>query len=159
MGNAGFVIEYPAMHDLAASEDPLLRTLHDLVIHLDPAPHREAFLKPLHTGDSSAFCSTCHKVHLDRPVNDYRWLRGFNSYDNWQASGGLGRGRPFLLLPGSAADLRRLPHAAGRGGRTRRRGTDCCVPTASRPPTPRFRPTSDSTDNSRRCATSSAPAR
>ena len=51
MGNAGFVIEYPEMHDLAASEDPLIRTLHDLAIHLDPEPHRQAFLRPLHTGD------------------------------------------------------------------------------------------------------------
>ena len=99
MGNAGFVIEYPEMHDLATSEDPLLRTLHDLVIHLDPAPHRQAFLKPLHTGDSSAFCSTCHKVHLDQPVNDYRWLRGFNSYDNWQASGVSGEGARSFYYP------------------------------------------------------------
>ena len=115
MGNAGFVIEYPAMHDLAASEDPLLRTLHDLVIHLDPAPHREAFLKPLHTGDSSAFCSTCHKVHLDRPVNDYRWLRGFNSYDNWQASGVSGEGaRSFYYpeAPQTCADCH-MPPVAG----------------------------------------------
>ncbi len=98
-GNAGFVIEYPEMHDLAASEDPLLRALHDLVIHLDPEPHRTAFLKPLHTGDSSAFCSTCHKVHLDEPVNHYRWLRGFNSYDNWQASGVSGEGARSFYYP------------------------------------------------------------
>ncbi len=115
MGNAGFVIEYPAMHDLAVSEDPLLRTLHDLVIHLDPEPHRQAFLKPLHTGDSSAFCSTCHKVHLDRPVNDYRWLRGFNSYDNWQASGVSGEGaRSFYYpeTPKTCADCH-MPPVAG----------------------------------------------
>ena len=99
MGNAGFVIAYPAMHDLAASEDPLIRALHDLVIHLDPEPHRQAFLKPLHTGDSSAFCSSCHKVHLDAPVNHYRWLRGFNSYDNWQASGVSGEGARSFYYP------------------------------------------------------------
>jgi len=98
-GNAGFVIEYPEMHDLAASGDPLLRALHDLVLHLDPEPHRRAFLKPLHTGDSSAFCSTCHKVHLDEPVNSYRWLRGFNSYDNWQASGVSGEGARSFYYP------------------------------------------------------------
>ena len=115
MGNAGFVIEYPEMHDLAASEDPLIRTLHDLVIHLDPEPHRQAFLKPLHTGDSSAFCSTCHKVHLDQPVNDYRWLRGFNSYDNWQASGVSGDGARSFYYPDSprtCADCH-MPPVAG----------------------------------------------
>ncbi len=99
MGNAGFVIEYPEMNDLAASDDPLLRTLHDLVIHLDPEPHRQAFLKPIHEGDSSAFCSSCHKVHLDEPVNHYRWLRGFNSYDNWQASGVSGHGARSFYYP------------------------------------------------------------
>ena len=115
MGNAGFVIEYPEMHDLAASDDPLTRTLHDLVIHLDPEPHRQAFLKPLHTGDSSAFCSTCHKVHLDQPVNDYRWLRGFNSYDNWQASGVSGEGARSFYYPESpktCADCH-MPPVAG----------------------------------------------
>ncbi len=102
MGNAGFVIEYPELNDLAASENPLLRSLHDLVIHLDPEPHRQAFLKPIHEGDSSAFCSTCHKVHLDEPVNHYRWLRGFNSYDNWQASGVSGHGARSFYYPDEA---------------------------------------------------------
>ncbi len=99
MGNAGFVIEYPALHDLATSENRVVRALHDLLLHLDPEPHRETFLKPLHTGDSSAFCSTCHKVHLDAPVNHYRWLRGFNSYDNWQASGVSGEGARSFYYP------------------------------------------------------------
>jgi len=99
MGNAGFVIEYPPLHDLATSKNPVLRALHDLVLHLDPEPHRETFLKPFHTGDSSAFCSTCHKVHLDVPVNNYRWLRGFNSYDNWQASGVSGEGARSFYYP------------------------------------------------------------
>lgn len=114
-GNAGFVIEYPEMHDLAASGEPLLRALHDLVLHLDPEPHRQAFLKPLHTGDSSAFCSTCHKVHLDEPVNDYRWLRGFNSYDNWQASGVSGEGARSFYYPAeprTCADCH-MPAVAG----------------------------------------------
>ena len=76
-----------------------MRALHDFVLHLDPEPHRETFLKPLHTGDSSAFCSSCHKVHLDVPVNQYRWLRGFNSYDNWQASGVSGEGARSFYYP------------------------------------------------------------
>ena len=99
MGNAGFVIEFPALHDLATSENPVIRALHDVLLHLDPEPHRETFLKPLHTGDSSAFCSTCHKVHLDAPVNHYRWIRGFISYDNWQASGVSGEGARSFYYP------------------------------------------------------------
>ena len=99
MGNAGFVIEYPELHDLATSKNSLVRAVHDLVLHLDPEPHRTTFMKPLHKGDSSAFCSSCHKVHLDVPVNQYRWLRGFNSYDNWQASGVSGEGARSFYYP------------------------------------------------------------
>jgi Flp pilus assembly protein TadD len=48
------------------------------------------------------FCSSCHKVHLDVPVNNYRWFRGFNEYDNWQASGISGFGaRSFYYPPKS----------------------------------------------------------
>jgi Flp pilus assembly protein TadD len=48
---------------------------------------------------SSEFCSTCHKVHLDVPVNNYRWFRGFNDYDNWQASGFGDGARSFYYPP------------------------------------------------------------
>ena len=92
MGQGDFVVEYPPLHDLAASQAPLLRWAHDLVTELAPEPHRRTFLKPFHREDSAEFCSTCHKVHLDVPVNGYRWIRGFNEYDNWQASGVSGQG-------------------------------------------------------------------
>jgi tetratricopeptide (TPR) repeat protein len=45
------------------------------------------------------FCSSCHKVHLDQPVNHYRWIRGFNEYDNWQASGVSGQGARSFYYP------------------------------------------------------------
>jgi Flp pilus assembly protein TadD len=41
-------------------------------------------------------------VHLDTHVNNYRWIRGFNDYDNWQASGVSGFGaRSFYYPPKS----------------------------------------------------------
>ena len=92
MGQGEFVIEYPPLHDLAASDNPFLRGAHDLLINLAPGPHRETFLKPFHKDQGAEFCATCHKVHLDVPVNAYRWIRGFNEYDNWQASGVSGQG-------------------------------------------------------------------
>ena len=49
--------------------------------------------------DSAEFCATCHKVHLDVPVNDYRWFRGFNDYDNWQASAVSGQGARSFYSP------------------------------------------------------------
>ena len=99
MGQGEFVIEYPPLHDLAASDNPFLRGAHDLLITLAPGPHRETFLKPFHKDQGAEFCATCHKVHLDVPVNAYRWIRGFNEYDNWQASGVSGQGARSFYYP------------------------------------------------------------
>ncbi|MCS6886312.1 MAG: tetratricopeptide repeat protein [Acidobacteriota bacterium] len=100
MGQGDFEIEYPPLHDLAVSDNPILRFTHDLLLRADPEPHKRAFMRPFYRLDSAQFCSACHKVHLDKPVNSYRWLRGFNEYDNWQASGVSGEGgRSFYSPP------------------------------------------------------------
>ncbi len=99
MGNGGFTIEYPPLHDLTRSENRLVKALHDFLTYADPEPHRRSFLKPFMRLDSAEFCSACHKVHLDVPVNSYRWIRGFNEYDNWQASGVSGQGARSFYYP------------------------------------------------------------
>ena len=99
MGQADFHLEYPALHELAASKNPIVRTLHDIVTRLNPEPHRRVFLKPFMRDQTAEFCSSCHKVHLDVPVNRYRWIRGFNEYDNWQASGVSGEGARSFYYP------------------------------------------------------------
>ena len=99
MGQADFYLEYPKLHELAASKNPLVRTLHDFLIKLNPEPHRRVFLKPFMKQQTAEFCSSCHKVHLDVPVNHYRWFRGFNEYDNWQASGVSGEGARSFYYP------------------------------------------------------------
>jgi tetratricopeptide (TPR) repeat protein len=104
MGNGGFEIEYPPLHDLASSKNKYMRWMDDFLTYLDPEPHRKTFMKPFMRLDSSEYCSTCHKVHLDVPVNSYRWIRGFNDYDNWQASGVSGQGaRSFYYPPKSSS--------------------------------------------------------
>ncbi|HUS06745.1 MAG TPA: tetratricopeptide repeat protein [Bryobacteraceae bacterium] len=103
MGNGGFTIEYPPLHELASSRNRYIRTLDTFLTYLNPEPHRRTFMKPFMRLDSAEFCSTCHKVHLDVPVNNYRWVRGFNDYDNWQASGVSGQGaRSFYYPPKSS---------------------------------------------------------
>jgi len=57
------------------------------------------FLKPFMRNQVPEFCSGCHKVHLDVPLNSYRWVRGFNEYDNWQASGVSGQGARSFYYP------------------------------------------------------------
>ena len=101
MGQGNFVIEYPSLDRLASSKNSLLRWLHDFAVKLNPKPHRNVFLKPFHkqAQQTPEFCSTCHKVHLDVPVNHYRWIRGFDDYDNWQASGVSGQGARSFYYP------------------------------------------------------------
>jgi tetratricopeptide (TPR) repeat protein len=99
MGQGDFFLEYPKLHELAASKNPFVRTMHDFLVRLNPEPHRRVFLKPFMRDQTAEFCSACHKVHLDVPVNHYRWIRGFNEYDNWQASGVSGQGARSFYYP------------------------------------------------------------
>jgi cytochrome c-type biogenesis protein CcmH/NrfG len=99
MGQGDFEVQYPPLHDLAASGNAVLRFAHDQLTYIAPQPHRGIFLKPFHKQQPAEFCSACHKVHLDVPVNGYRWFRGFNDYDNWQASGVSGEGARSFYYP------------------------------------------------------------
>ena len=118
MGQGDFELEYPALHRMAASSNPLVRRFHDFLTELNPEPHRRVFLKPFMRTQTAEFCSTCHKVHLDVPVNHYRWVRGFNEYDNWQASGVSGQGARSFYYPAKGQACCGLPHASHQfGGR------------------------------------------
>jgi Flp pilus assembly protein TadD len=99
MGNGDFTILYPPLHRIASSHNPYVRKLDAFITYLNPEPHRRTFMKPFMRQDSPEYCASCHKVHLDEPVNHYRWLRGFNEYDNWQASGVSGQGARSFYYP------------------------------------------------------------
>jgi tetratricopeptide (TPR) repeat protein len=144
MGQADFYLEYPKLHELAATKNPVVRALHDFVIRLNPEPHRRVFLKPFMREQTAEFCSSCHKVHLDVPVNHYRWFRGFNEYDNWQASGVSGQGaRSFYYppKPQQCADCHMPAEASKDAGNIngfvhshRFPGANTAVPTANEDP-------------------------
>jgi Tfp pilus assembly protein PilF len=99
MGQNGYVLEYPPLNNLATSKNPVVHYLVDFLVKLNPEPHRRVFMKPFVKNQTAEFCSSCHKVHLDFPVNHYRWVRGFNEYDNWQASGVSGEGARSFYYP------------------------------------------------------------
>src|SRR3984893_3927183 len=103
MGNGGFTIEYPPLHELASSKNRYIKALDHFLTYLNPEPHRRTFLKPFMRQEAAEFCSSCHKVHLDVPVNNYRWQRGFNDYDNWQASAVSGQGARSFYYPPKAS--------------------------------------------------------
>ena len=102
MGNSGYTIKYPPLHDIASSNNRFIRSLHNYLIRLDPEPHKKSFLKPFHRDNTAEFCSTCHKVHLDFPVNNYKWVRGFDDYDQWQKSGVSHQGALAFYYPEKA---------------------------------------------------------
>jgi tetratricopeptide (TPR) repeat protein len=99
MGNAGFTVEYPPLHELASNPNRFMQALDRFLIYLNPKPHRATFMKPFMREQAAEFCASCHKVHLDVPVNSYRWVRGFDDYDNWQASGVSGQGARSFYYP------------------------------------------------------------
>jgi len=104
MGNGGFTMTYPPLHEMGASDNWLIRQVHDYVVNTAPEAHRRAFMPAFMLRDRSEFCSSCHKVHLDVPVNNYRWFRGFNEYDSWQASGVSGHGARSFYYPETSSD-------------------------------------------------------
>ncbi len=57
MGNGGFTIEYPALHQLMISGNPIIKASVDFMTYLNPEPHRNTFMKPFMTMQSSQFCS------------------------------------------------------------------------------------------------------
>ncbi|MSV27317.1 MAG: tetratricopeptide repeat protein [Bryobacterales bacterium] len=141
MGNGGFTIEYPPLHEIATSKNKYIRAFDHFITYLNPVPHKQAFMKPFMRQDTAEYCSSCHKVHLDVPVNSYRWFRGFNDYDNWQASG-FGQGaRSFYYPPKKQhcgdchMPLVKSNDPGNRGGEVhshRFPGANMAVPTANR---------------------------
>jgi tetratricopeptide (TPR) repeat protein len=100
-GNAEFTVSYPPLHELASSDNKFIHAMDTFLTYLNPEPHRRSFIKPfMYTAE---YCSTCHKVHLDVPINNYRWQRGFNDYDNWQASGVSGQGARSFYYPAKSS--------------------------------------------------------
>ncbi|MFQ5708675.1 MAG: tetratricopeptide repeat protein [bacterium] len=72
--------------------------LHDAIVKAKPTVHKRQMLKPFFR--TSEFCASCHKVSLIEPVNNYRWLRGQDEYDNWHDSGvSQNASRTFYLPP------------------------------------------------------------
>jgi tetratricopeptide (TPR) repeat protein len=104
MGNAGFTVQYPPLHELLSSKNKVIQAADYFMTYLNPEPHRRTFMKPFMRLDVAQYCSVCHKVHLDVPVNQYRWFRGFNEYDNWQASGVSGQGARSFYYPKKSQD-------------------------------------------------------
>lgn len=49
-----------------------------------PERHVQALMKPFYR--TPEFCGACHKANLPGMLNEYKWLRAFDTYGEWQKS-------------------------------------------------------------------------
>ncbi len=96
-GNGDYTIEQPQHYPFAFSHNRVLAWINTQLVKAKPALHKRTYLKPLH--QSAEFCSVCHKVHLPEELNNYKWLRGQNSYDSFLLSGVSGHGARSFYYP------------------------------------------------------------
>jgi len=54
----------------------------EILAHLDR--HSKAVMRPIY--QTAEFCAACHKAAIPRALDDYKWLRAFTVYDEWQAA-------------------------------------------------------------------------
>ncbi len=99
-GNADYTIEEPQHYPFVYSDSPFLQWVNETLVKAKPAMHKKTFLKPLHK--TAEFCSTCHKVHLPKELNAYKFLRGQNHYDSFLLSGVSGHGVSSFYYPKKA---------------------------------------------------------
>lgn len=83
VGNGSYVIGIPAvMTDAAGNRIPGI--VPDAAISAHPERHVRAVMQPFYRG--AEYCGTCHKSTVPTVLSGYKWLTGFNTYDEWDAS-------------------------------------------------------------------------
>jgi tetratricopeptide (TPR) repeat protein len=82
-GNASFKMGVPAVIVDEKGERIPGEVPFDMILR-HPERHSQAVMHDfLHTPE---FCSACHKANLPAPLNDYKFIRAFTAFDEWQNS-------------------------------------------------------------------------
>jgi tetratricopeptide (TPR) repeat protein len=82
-GNGGFVMGVPAvMVDENGKRIPGEVPYEEILKH--PDRHSKAVMQDFL--QKPEFCAACHKANLPNPLNDYKFVRAFTVYDDWQNS-------------------------------------------------------------------------
>jgi tetratricopeptide (TPR) repeat protein len=83
LGNGSFVMGIPAvMVDENGKRIPGEVPYEQIMAH--PERHAAAVMKDFYR--TPEFCASCHKANLPNPLNDYKWIRAFTVYDEWENS-------------------------------------------------------------------------
>lgn len=83
LGNGSFVMGVPSVMvdengKRIAGEVPY----EQIMAH--PDRHSQAVMKDFYR--EPEFCAACHKANLPNQLNDYKWIRAFTVYDEWENS-------------------------------------------------------------------------
>ncbi len=82
-GTGSYVMGIPAVL-VDENGNPVTRPVSDaeILAHLDR--HSKAVMRPLYK--TPEFCAACHKAAIPRSLDEYKWLRAFTVYDEWQGA-------------------------------------------------------------------------
>jgi len=82
-GTGSYVMRTPAVL-VDEKGQPITRTVSDseILAHIDR--HKQAVMRPLLK--TAEFCAACHKATIPRELDDYKFLRAFTVYDEWQGA-------------------------------------------------------------------------
>jgi len=83
-GTGSYTIRRPALIE-NSDGTPVYSDVSDDEILKDVAGHKRAMMRPLLK--QPEFCAACHKSSVPPSLNNYKFQRGFNAYDEWQMSG------------------------------------------------------------------------
>ena len=82
-GNGGYVMGVPAvMVDENGKRIPGQVPYADILEH--PERHSKAVMQPFYR--TPEFCAACHKANLPNTLNEYKFVRAFTTFDEWQNS-------------------------------------------------------------------------
>ena len=82
-GNGGFVMGIPAVMVDAKGHRIPGEVPYDEIMKY-PKRHSMAIMKSFYR--TPEFCAACHKANLPDTLNDYKFVRAFTTYDEWQQS-------------------------------------------------------------------------
>src|SRR5271165_4853786 len=82
-GTGSYVMGIPAVL-VDENGAPITRPVSDaeILAHLDR--HSKAVMRPLYK--TAEFCAACHKAAIPASLDEYKWLRAFSVYDEWQGA-------------------------------------------------------------------------
>lgn len=83
-GTGSYTIGRPSLI-VKADGTPVYGDVSDDEILNDVSGHKRAMMRPLLK--QPEFCATCHKSSVPPSLNNYKFLKGFSAYDEWQMSG------------------------------------------------------------------------